>query len=410
MALTETAVRAAKPDPRKKFVKRFDERGLYLLVDCSTGSKLWRLKYRFGGREKLLSLGAYPDVGLKRAREKRDDARKLVADGIDPSVKRQAEKAARADTFAAVADEWLSTKKATLSAGTWKRDRDQLVKLVGPDLGREPIAKIEAADLLTVLRKIEARGRHDTAHRVRAVVGRVMRYAIATGRAKHDISADLKGALAPKATENYAALTEPPKVGELLRAIDGYVGQPTTRAALRLAPLLFVRPGELRAAEWSEFHLEGKESEWRIPAARMKMGEQHLVPLSRQAVAILEELQAITGDGKFVFPALHTTLRPISENTINVALRRMGYSSAEMTAHGFRSMASTLLNEQGWNPDLIELQLAHAERNKVRAAYNRAQRLAERRKMMQAWADYLDGLRAGSTVVSINRANAKRVR
>lgn len=403
MPLSEASVRAARPDPNKKLTKLSDERGLYLLVDSKTGSKLWRLKYYFGGREKLLSLGAYPDVGLKRAREKRDDARKLVADGIDPSARRRAEKAARGDTFAAIADEWLETKKKSLSPGTWKRDRDQLVDLVGPYLGKEPIASIEAPALLAVLKRIEGRGRYDTAHRVRAVVGRVMRYAIATGRAKHDISADLKGALAPKATQNYAALTDPARVGELLRAIDGYVGQPTTHAALRLAPLLFVRPGELRAAEWSEFDLEAKEPEWRIPAARMKMGELHVVPLSAQAVTILKELHPITGDGRLVFPALHTTLRPISENTINVALRRLGYSSEQMTGHGFRSMASTLLNEQGWHPDLIELQLAHAERNKVRAAYNRAQRLAERRKMMQAWADYLDGLRAGGTVVSIKR-------
>jgi integrase len=402
MSLTEAAVRAAKPIPGSKQVKHFDERGLYLLVDCKTGAKLWRLKYRFGGQEKLLSLGAYPDVGLKRAREKRDETRRLIADGVDPSAKRRAESVARADTFAAIADEWLQTKKATLSPGTWQRDRDQLVKLVGPDLGKKPIATIEAPDLLAVLRKIEKRGRHDTAHRVRAVVGRVMRYAIATGRARHDISADLKGALAPKATQNYAAITEPTRVGELLHAIDGYVGQPTTRAMLRLAPLVFVRPGELRGAEWTEFDLDG--AEWRIPAERMKMGEHHVVPLSRQAVKILRELHPVTGTGRYVFPALHTSLRCLSENTLNVALRRLGYSSEEMTAHGFRSTASTLLNEHGFHPDLIELQLAHAERNKVRAAYNRAQRLDERRRMMQVWADYLDGLRAGGKVVPFKRA------
>jgi integrase len=226
---------------------------------------------------------------------------------------------------------------------------------------------------------------------VRAVVGRVFRYAIATGRAKHDISADLKGALTPKAPQSYAAITDPAKVGELLRAIDRYDGQPATAAALKLAPYVFVRPGELRAAEWTEFDLDG--AEWRIPPERMKMGELHIVPLATQAVAILREIQPLTGAGLYVFPAIGTRTRPLSENTLGAALRRLGYTNDEMTAHGFRSVASTLLNEQGWNPDLIELQLAHAERNKVRAAYNRAQRLAERRKMMQAWADYLDVLK-----------------
>src|SRR5207253_1349876 len=253
--------------------------------------------------------------------------------------------------------------------------RDQLVKLAGPYLGNRPIADIEAPELLAVLKRLEKKGIHDTAHRVRAVCGRVFRYAIATGRAKHDISADLKGALAPKGTQSYAAITEPSKVGQLLRAIQEYDGQPTTHAALRLAPYVFVRPGELRGASWSEFDLDG--AEWRIPAERMKMGELHLVPLSRQAVAILRELQPLTGGGRYVFPAIGPQERPLSENTLSAALRRLGYSRDEMTAHGFRSTASTLLNEQGWNPDIIELQLAHKERNKVRAAYNRAQRLDE---------------------------------
>jgi integrase len=247
---------------------------------------------------------------------------------------------------------------------------------------------------LIVLSRLESRGVRDATHRVRAVVGRVFRYAIATGRAKHDISMDLRGALAPRATRNHPSITDPVKVGQLLRAIEGYEGQIATHAALKIAPYVFVRPGELRAAEWSEFNLDA--GEWRIPGERMKMGEQHIVPLATQVIAILRELQPVTGSGRYCFPALGSGIRPLSDNTLNAALRRLGYSGDEHTAHGFRSMASTLLNEQGWHPDLIELQLAHAERNKVRAAYNKAQRLAERRTMMQAWADYIDGLKAGA--------------
>jgi integrase len=396
MSLTELAIRAAKP--QAKPYKVYDEKGLFLLVKPN-GARLWRFKYAHAGVEKLLSLGSYPEVPLKRARAKRDEARNLVADAIDPSAKRRAEKSARADTFAAVAQEWLQTKKDALTASTWARDRDQLVKLVGPYLGSRPIAQIEAPELLVVLKRLERRGVHDTAHRVRAVCGRVFRYAIATGRARRDPSADLKGALAPKAAKNYAAITDPSKVAQLMRAIAEYDGQRTTHAALRLAPYVFVRPGELRAAEWSEFDLEN--AEWRIPAERMKMGETHIVPLSRQAVLILREVHPLTGNGRHVFPAIGRQPRPLSENTLGAALRRIGYSSEEMTAHGFRTLASTLLNEQGWHPDLIELQLAHKERNKVRAAYNRAQRLGERRKMMQAWADYLDGLRSGGKVTPI---------
>jgi integrase len=389
MPLTDTEVRTAKI--LDKPYKLADERGLYLLVNPS-GSRLWRFKYRITGVEKLLALGSYPDTSLQKARAKRDAARMMLADGGDPGAKRKAEKHAQTDTFAAVAEEWLETKRATLTDSTWQRDRDQLVKIVGPHLGKKPIAAIEAPDLLAVLRGLEKRGVNDTAHRVRAVCGRVFRYAIATGRARRDISADLKGALAPKGTVSYAAITDPRRVGELLRAIAGYDGQWTTDAALRISPYVFVRPGELRGAEWSEISFE--RAEWRIPAERMKMNEQHIVPLARQVVEILQELHIHTGAGRFVFPAIGRQIRPLSENTVSAALRRIGYSNDEMTAHGFRTVASTLLNEQGWNPDLIELQLAHKERNKVRAAYNRAQRLAERRQMMQGWADYLDGLKA----------------
>jgi integrase len=389
MPLTDAAIRAAlKSEGRRKIT---DSAGLYLLINPPREPG-WRLKYRIAGREKLLSLGRLRDVPLRRAREKRDEARRLIADGVDPSAARKAAKLAQADSFVAVAEEWLATRKGALTQGSWERDREHLVNFLKP-IANKPIAAIEPSDLLTILRAIESRGIRDTAHRVRSVASRVFRYAVATGRAKHDVAADLKGALLPVLTESYSAITDPQRLGQLLRAIDEYDGQPTTRVALRIAPYVFLRPGELRGAEWREFDLD--RAEWRIPEERMKMGELHIVPLARQVVELFREIQRFSGDGRYVFPALHTSLRPISENTLNMALRRIGYGKDEMCSHGFRSTASTLLNEQGHNPDLIELQLAHAERNKVRAAYNRAQRLDERRKMMQAWADYLDGLKAG---------------
>jgi len=389
--LSETKIRAAKLKERP--YKLFDKRGLFLLVTPS-GGRLWRLRYRIGALEKLISLGAYPDVTLKRAREKRDQARRLIADDIDPSAQRKAQRAALLDTFEGVAKEWLALQSKSLSPETISILGARLNSALYPYLGSRPVAAITAQELLIALRRIEARGRHETAHRVRALAGRVLRYAVATGRAQHDVAADLKDALAPVKSRNFASVTEPARVGELMRAIDGYGGHPVTALALKLAPLVFVRPGELRAAEWSEFDLPN--AEWRIPATRMKMKEPHLVPLARQAIAILRELEPLARGGRYLFPSLRTRERPMSENTINAALRRLGYSSEEQTGHGFRSMASTLLNEQGFPPDVIELQLAHAERNKVRAAYNKAQRIPERRKMMQAWADYLDGLRAGA--------------
>jgi len=388
--LNDTRVRSAKS--RDKAFKLSDERGLFLLV-MPTGSRLWRLKYRINGREKLISLGAYPDVTLKRAREKRDAARRLIADGVDPSVQRQAERAALAHSFEGVAKEWLELQTKSLAPETISILSARLNSGLYPYIGSRPIAAITAQEVLTALRRIEARGKHETAHRVRALAGRVFRYAVATGRAQRDVAADLKGALAPVKSKNFASVTDPVRVGELMRAIHSYSGYPVTALALKLAPLVFVRPGELRGAEWSEFDLDN--AEWRIPGERMKMGEPHLVPLSRQALAILQELQPLARGGRYLFPSLLTRDRPMSDNTINAALRRMGYTTEEQTGHGFRSMASTLLNEQGFPPDVIELQLAHTERNKVRAAYNKAKRLPERRKMMQAWADYLDGLRAG---------------
>jgi integrase len=397
-ALSETKIRFAKPTERP--YKLFDERGLFLFV-TPTGGRLWRLRYRIGKLEKLISLGAYPDVTLKRAREKRDEARKLIADDIDPSAERKAKRAALLETFEEVAKEWLELQSKSLALETISILGARLNSALYPYLGSRPVAAITAQELLAALRRIEARGKHETAHRVRALAGRVLRYAVATGRAQHDVAADLRDALAPVKSKNFASVTDPVRVGELMRAIYGYAGHPVTALALKLAPLVFVRPGELRAAEWAEFDLSN--AEWRIPGPRMKMGEPHIVPLARQALAILSELQPFARGGRYLFPSLRTRARPMSNNTINAALRRLGYTSEEQTGHGFRSMASTLLNEQGFPPDVIELQLAHAERNKVRAAYNKAQRLAERRKMMQAWADYLDGLRAGADVTPIRR-------
>jgi len=375
------------------FRKLFDGGGLFLLI-APPRQPGWRLKYRFGGKERGISLGVYPEVTLKRAREKRDEARRLLSDGIDPSADRQAVKAVSEHTFRKVATEWLDQQRKVLAPETVSMIEGRLDNCLYPALGSKGMDDIKAPDLLAVLRRIEGRGTHETAHRVRSLYGRIARYAIATGKAERDVSQDLRGALTPVTTEHFAAIVEPKRVGELLRAIWGYEGHCSTEFALRLAPYLFVRPGELRGAEWAEFDLDGDEPVWRIPAKRMKMGREHLVPLARQAVELLNELRTFTGDGRLLFPGLRTPERPISDNTLNAGLRRIGFSHEEMTAHGFRSMASTLLNEQGFPPDVIELQLAHQDQNATRDAYNRAQRLPQRREMMQAWADYLDGLRA----------------
>lgn len=394
--LTVAAIKAAKPG------KLFDGGGLYLLAK-DNGSRLWRMKYRHGGKEKLLAFGAWPEVSLAKSREYRDEARAVIRDGGDPAAMKRAEKVAaalgHAENFKAVADEWLGKQKASLAPVTYGK-AEWMIGLV-PSLHTLPIARVTAPEVLAALRRIEARGTVETAHRVKQRLGQVFRYAVATGRAQHDPTADLRGALSPIVGKARAAVTDPADVVSLLRAIDGYVGQPVTSTALKLAPLLFVRPGELRHMEWAELELDG--AEWRIPARKMKMREAHIVPLSPQAVAILRELEPLTGRGCYCFPSLRTPDRPMSENTINAALRRLGYDKDTMTAHGFRAMASTRLNEMGWSPDVIERQLAHAERNKVRAAYNRAQYLTERRKMMQAWADYLDQLRAGANVLAFKR-------
>ncbi|MGH8292764.1 MAG: tyrosine-type recombinase/integrase [Gammaproteobacteria bacterium] len=398
--LSPSAVANARPKDTPYSLR--DGYGLRLLVD-PRGGKLWRFDYRrpITGKRNSLSLGTYPEVSLKQARTKREALHKLLTDGADPAGQRKAERNGNADDFAAIASEWLTKNSPRWKPSHADKISRRIEKNVTPWLGAKPVTSITAQDVLGVLRRIDSRGARETAHRVHQIIAQIMRYAVATGRASVDPTPTLRGAIPPAKQEHFASITDPDRIGELLRAIDSYTGYYVTRAALQLAPLTFVRPGELRQAEWSEFDLDA--AEWRIPAARMKMGALHIVPLARQAVAILHDLQPLTGSGRLVFPSLRTRERPMSENTVNAALRRLGYSKDEMTGHGFRSMASTLLNEQGWQPDVIERQLAHAERNAVRAAYNYAEHVPERRKMMQAWADYLSSLREGSKVVAIKR-------
>lgn len=402
--LTDTKVRSLKS--RAKPYRIADSGGLCIEVR-PTGSKLWRYRYRYAGNAKMLGLGAYPEVTLAEARLKRDKARKTLRDGTDPSVQRQAERAAAEQTvsnsFRAVACEYLA--RQDVAEVTAAKSRWLLETYAFPEIGRRPIAEITPRELLTMLRKVESTGKLETAHRLKQKCSQIYRYAVLEEKTEIDPTASLRGALkAPKA-RHHAAITEPKAIGALLRAIDGFEGSPVTLAALRLLPLVFVRPGELRHAEWSEFDLDA--AEWRIPAERMKMNAAHLVPLSTQAVAILRDLHPLTGAGRYVFPGVRTASRPMSENTVNAALRRLGYSKDEMTGHGFRAMASSRLNEMGWTPDAIERQLAHAESNKVRAAYaHGAEYLVERRRMMQAWADYLDSLREGGNVVSIRSKRA----
>lgn len=399
MKLTDTAVRNARRADRPR--KLFDGDGLYLFVS-PTGHRAWRFKYYIDGQEKHLHFGRYPEISLKAARERRLEARRALEMGNDPGAILRAERAARSDTFGTLATEWLEVQRNKLTQKTYENKRERFAAFVFPYLGKRPIADIKALDMLDVLKRIEERGRHETAHRVRSECGNVFRYAVVTGRAERDPTVDLRGAIAAVVRRNRPAIVDPVRIGELMRAIAGYRGDVSTEFALKLLPLTFVRPGELRLAEWSEFNLNA--AEWRIPAARMKMRELHVVPLSSQALALLKDLQVLTGSGRLVFPSIRSKDRAISDNTLNAALRRLGFSGDEMVAHGFRSMASTCLNEQGWHPDLIELQLAHAERNEVRGAYNRAQRLAERRRMMQAWADYLDQLRAANSQSSATAA------
>lgn len=379
-----------------------DERGLYLLI-TPKGSKLWRVKFRVNGKEKKLSLGAYPDVSLKDVRRLRDQARSAKASGADPAKEKQeAKRAAKLgadNSFAVVAEEYIDKMvKEGLAAATISKARWFLDLLRG-NVGRMPIAEIQPQDLFSALKKIERAGHRETAKRLRSFSSRVFRYAVATARATADPAQTLRGALASPIVKHYAAITDPVALGELLRAIDGYAGEPATLAALRLTPHVFQRPGEVRQMRWSELDLD--KGVWIIPAERMKQRHPHTVPLSKQSVAILTEMRELTGNGIFVFPSIRTRERPMSENTVNGALRRLGYAGNEMTAHGFRSTASTLLNESGkWNPDAIECALSHAEKNQVRAAYNRGSYWNERVEMAQWWSDYLEKLKIGGQVVT----------
>ncbi|MGD9947675.1 MAG: tyrosine-type recombinase/integrase [Desulfobulbus sp.] len=406
--LVDTAIKNAKP--KEKPYKMTDGKGLYLLVK-ETG-KYFRFDYRFQGKRKTLALGVYPDVSLSGARERLAEARKRLADGIDPGEQRKMDKEATADhnSFEAVAREWFIKYKHTWTDNHARDIISRLEANVFPWIGGMPIANVTPPVLLSVLRRIEARGAIETAHRIKQMCGQVCRYAVGTGKAERDPSADLRGALPPPPSKSMATITDPKGVAGLMRAIKGYKGEMITCCALRLAPLTFVRPGELRQAEWADIDLA--RAEWKIPPEKRKLKKAlkaipqnfHIVPLSKQALAVLMDLQPLTGEGRYVFPSLRTGERPMSENTVNAALRRMGYSKEEMTGHGFRAMASTLLHEQGWPSDVIERQLAHKERNSVKAAYNYAQHLQERRKMMQAWADYLDALEKGAEIIPLFKA------
>jgi integrase len=408
-ARNEIVFRNAKP--REKPLKLSDGGGLYLLVQPNA-NKLWRLAYRFDGKQKLLALGTYPTISLADVRTKRDEAKRLLAAGIDPSVRRKSDrrtaKLSRQNTFAAIADELMEKFEKEGDARATLKKKRWLLDFAVAEFGSRPIAEIRAPEILDALRKIENRGRFETAGRVRSTAGAVFRYAIATGRAERDPTGDLRGALITPTVKHRATIVKPDAVGALLRAIDGFDGQPTTLAALQLAALLFVRPGELRKAEWVEFNL--RESEWRIPAKKMKMGREHRVPLAGQSLEILRNLKEQTGGSKYLFPSVRSWHRPMSENTLNAALRRLGYSKEEMTAHGFRAMASTLLNETGkFNPDAIERQLAHQEENKVRAAYTHGTEFwLERVRLMRFWADYLDKLRLNKNVISQGRTHGPK--
>ncbi len=402
MPLTDLAVRKAKP--KEKPYKLADMEGMYLLVGRTT--RCWRMDYRFAGKRKTLALGVYPEVGLASAREKRDTARKQLAAGIDPSHQRKLDKLATTiklgNTFRAVAEELVDKltregrAQVTLDKMRW------MLGFAYPYIGERPIAEITAPEVLAVLRSVEARGRYETARRLRSRCGMVFRLAIATGRAERDPTQDLRGALITQKTKHHAAITEPKAIGALLRAIEGYDGHRITRMALQFLALTFVRPGEQRSAEWNEFDLDA--GIWTIPAAKMKMRRPHRVPLSRQAHSILHELKTLTGKGRFLFPSVKSFQKRMSENTLNAALRRLGYTTDEVTAHGFRSTAATRLNEMNqWSADAIERQLAHQETNNVRRAYTHAAEFwTERVAMMQVWADYLDRLRTGGDIVPLH--------
>ena len=402
--LTELDIKNAKASDKPR--RLFDGGGLHLLINPD-GSKYWRLKYLFDGKEKRIGLGVYPDVTLAEARIKAAEERRKLKDGTDPAAERKAAKESKrreaVNTFKAVALEWHAKVERKQAESTRKKRLRFLEGDVFPFIGSRPIAELAAPDLLGVIHRIEERGALDIARRVHNICGRIFRYAVGKGLANRDPSRDieLKDILPEANVTHHASVTEPKAAAELLRAINGFTGTFTTRCALRLAPLVFVRPGELRHAEWAEFDFD--KAEWRIPASKMKVKQQHIVPLAHQAVSILREIQAMTGGGRYVFPGERTSKRPMSENTINAALRRMGYAKEEMTGHGFRSMASTLLHELGLPHAVIERQLAHGERNKVSAAYNYAEYLPERKKMMQGWADYLAEITQDGKIVPFKK-------
>jgi integrase len=401
MALTDSFVRQAKPS-KASGDKHADGDGMYLLV--TPAGKYWRMDYRYLGKRKTLALGVYPAISLASARKRRDEARILLAEGIDPSLAKQearlAKSAAALQTFEVVARQWMEKIAPTRTASTQGKVQRWLDQNLIPVIGKKPIAEIKPRDVLAAMQKMEARGAVESAHRVKQLCGQIFRFAVALDLVERDVTVDLRGALAPTVRRNFSAITEPKQVGALMRAIYDYHGFPAAVAALKLAPLVFVRPGELRAAEWAEFDLDA--AEWRIPAAKMKMKIEHLVPLSTQAVEILRDLYPITGDGRYVFPSLRSKAC-MSENTINAALRYMGYSKEVMTGHGFRAMARTILDEVlGERPDLIEHQLAHTVRDPLGRAYNRTSHLPARREMMQRWADYLDKLRVGAEVIPLH--------
>jgi integrase len=398
--LTDAAIRRLKP--ADKAFKLSDALGLYLIV-MPNGSFYWRMNYRHAGKRGTIALGVYPDVSLKEAREKCGDARKLLAKGVNPSTYRKLTRAIGAasadDRFKMVADEWLAKLRCEGRAQSTMDKLTWLLEFANPLIGERPVGAITAAELLTVLRTVEVRGRYETARRLRSTCGSVIRYAIATGRAERDITVDLQGALITPKVKHHASIVDPVKVGELLRAIASYEGQPEVMIALRMAPHVFVRPGELRCAEWAEFDI--KAAVWTVPAIRTKMRRAHRVPLSKQVLNLLSELKEISGSSSLVFPSVRSRARPISDNTLNAALRRLGYQKHEMTAHGFRAMATTLLNEsRKWHPDAIERQLAHVESNDVRRAYLRGEHWDERVRMMQYWSDYLDSLRRSGRAVA----------
>jgi len=398
-----TDMKVQKVKPKEKPFSLFDGGGLYLLVTPS-GGKLWRFKYRFNNKEKKLAFGSYPEISLLDARRRRDDARRLLANSVDPGDVRKAQKQANipeTETFEVIAREWHTRFISTWTTGHAETIMSRLERDLFPWIGKCPIAAIKAPELLAVLRRVESRGALESAHRIRTICGQVFRYAVATGRAERDPAADLKGALPQPQEKHRAAITDPAEVGKLLRAIHGYQGSFIVKCALQIAPLVFVRPGELRHAEWAEIDFEN--AQWNIPAGKMKMKEPHLVPLSKQAIEILTELKKLTGSGRYIFPG-RTSQRPMSDNAILAALRNMGYPKEEMSGHGFRAMARTILDEVlQVRPDFVEHQLAHAVRDPNGRAYNRTAHLNERIKMMQMWADYLDGLRVGAKVLPFKK-------